>query len=349
MKSNCKVIQENIEYKNLNGIRRRYDIIEVDGIKITRGKEDKLFAEKYRPRKIFDLITTSSIRAFFEECIKKGSMPHTLLYSQKGGLGKTSSSQVMTHELDCEFMTLSANIERGIQAVKDKLIPFCSQKAMFGKNKMACIEEIGDATAQQIDSLKSVIDKYSGNMNIIITTNSLGNISQPLRTRFKIIDLNNFTDEETKDMTMQLFKRIKAILDIEEIEYSMEDIKYLYTKFKFSFREILMAIDGNVIDGKLNLQGINEDKTSLNDILEMINKKDYKGLASSSDSVNVIQFLEELNNEYLNILGDMSMIPNLIIIMNELQNSLLKNPAFPGLTFVKCCHDMIRENISFRV
>ncbi len=151
------------------------------------------------------------------------------------------------------------------------------------------------------------------------------------------------------EMLSQLFKRIKAILDIEEIEYSMEDIKYLYTKFKFSFREILMAIDGNVIDGKLNLQGINEDKTSLNDILEMINKKDYKGLASSSDSVNVIQFLEELNNEYLNILGDMSMIPNLIIIMNELQNSLLKNPAFPRLTFVESCHDMIRENISFRV
>lgn len=349
MKENCNVLEKDIEFKNLNNIRRKYDIIEVNGTKVTQSKQEKLFVERYRPRKLFDLIIPKSTRDYLDECVRTGIMKHTLLYSQKGGLGKTSISQVMVHEMDSDFKTLSANIERGISAIKDILVPFCSQRAMYGKTKLALIEEIGDATAPQVDSLKSVIDKYSGNMNIIITTNSLGNISQPLRTRFKIIDFNNFSDEETKDMTVQLIKRLKAILDIENISYTPQDIQYLYSKYKFSFREILMAIDTSIIDGVLNLQAVNDDKTSLNDILTMINNKDYKGLASSSDAVNVIQFLEELNSEYLNVLTEMDKIPSIIMIMNELQNTLLRNPAFPGIVFVKSCNDMIRENITFRI
>lgn len=350
MKENCKILEDDVEYTNLNKIRRRYSIIEVDGTKVTRATGERTLSERYRPRKIFDLVLPEEHINYLTERVKLKNLNNLLVYSQKGGLGKTSMSQVLTHEMGSEFITLRANIERGIQAVKDSLVPYCKTKAMNGKGKIACIEEIGDATTAQVDSFKSLSEDYSSNITFIITTNSLANISQPLKTRFKIIDLNSFTAEEKKYMTVRLIKRIKAILDIEDISYTPEDIKYLFNKYQFSVREIMMAIDSSIVNGKLDLKTTEDNnKTTLYEILEMINNKDFKSIASSADAVNHLQFLEELQASYLDILGSLEMIPGLIMIMNELQNSLLRNPAFPGITFVKCCNDMIRENINFRI
>lgn len=349
MKSNCKIIEKDVEYRNLSNIKNKYDVIEVDGIKITRNNDETDWMEKYRPRKLYDLVIPDDVRAYFEECIKTGEMKNTLLYSQKGGSGKTSISQVMTHEMKCEFLTLSANLERGIQAVKDKLQPFSSRKAMFGDKKMVCIEEIGDATVAQIDSLKSIVDKYTSNMNIILTTNSMGNISQPLRTRFKMIDFNSYSAEAEKVMMIQVIKRIKAIFDIEDVEYTPQDLNYLFSKYKFSFREMLMAMDTSVIDGKLSLQKVEESKTTLNDVLALTNASDYKGIAAISESVNIIEFLEELKTNYLNMVTDATQIPGLNVILAELQDRLVKNPPFPDICFTKACFDIINYKIQFRI
>lgn len=349
MKNNCKIQEENVEYKNLNNIRNKYDVINVDGVLITRNKKESDWMERYRPRKLFDLIIPDNTRAYLEEVKRTGTMPHTLLYSQKGGLGKTSISQVMTHELNCDFLTISANIDRGIQAVKDKVVPFSAKKSMYGGKKLCCIEEIGDATAAQVDSFKSVIDAYSSNMNIIITTNTMGNISQPLRTRFKIIDFNSFTEEETMSMMVQTLKRVKTILDIENIEYTPEDLNYLYSTYKLSFREMLMAMQSSVIDNKLVLQKVQESKTTLNDILNTVNNGDYEGIAKSAEGVNVIEFLEELKTNYLTLLSDAKQIPSLNMILVELQDRLVRNPAFIDICFTKACFDMIQAKMKFRV
>jgi len=342
-------IEKNVEYTNLSKVRRRYDVYELNGMKITRSANEPVWEERYRPRKIYDLIMPSNVTNQLEEYIKQGDMKSLLLYSQKGGFGKTSISQVMTHELDSDFLTLSANIERGVAAIKDKVVPFSQTVSMYGDRKIVCIEEIGDATPAQVDSLKSVLDRFASNVSIIITTNSMSNISQPLRTRFNVVDLNIIPKEDIQQMTIKTILRIKSILQIEGVDYSDEDIKYLFSTYKFSFREIVNKLQNSVINGKLVISKSEISSTSTNEILKLINDKNFKRIAELSMGVNHSEFLEHLNNDYLNLLQDANNIPALIMIMNTLQESLTKNVAFPNISFVKACIDMISQKINFKV
>lgn len=342
-------IEKNVDFTNLSNVRRKYDVYELNGIKLTRSANEPVWEERYRPRKIYDLIMPSKVTKQLEEYKNQGDLKSLLLYSQKGGLGKTSVSQVMIHELGADFLTLSANIERGVAAIKEKVVPFAQNLSMFGDRKIVCIEEIGDATPAQVDSLKSVLDRYASNVSIIITTNSMSNISQPLRTRFNIIDFNTIPTEDIQQMTIKTILRIKSILQIEGVEYTDDDIKYLFATYKFSFREIVNTLQSSVIDGKLVLSRNAISSTSTNELLKLINDKDFKRLAELSMGVNHSEFLEHLNNEYLNLLQDANHIPAIIMIMNTLQESLAKNVAFPNIAFMKACIDMINQKLMFKV
>jgi len=358
MKDNVTLQQEKVEYKKLNGRRSKYNIYEVNvqfpgqaeaKVQVSKDLTDGPFEEKYRPRIFSDLVIDDDIISQFKEWKERDSLPHILLYSQAGGTGKTSISQVLVNETKADFLCISANIDRGIAAVKDKIVPFSQNVSMFGDRKIVSVEEIGDSTTAQIDSLKSVIDMYSNNTSMILTTNSLGNISQPLRTRFKIIDFNKIPDEKVQALNKKLLYRICAILDIEGIEYSFQDIGFLMKKFKFSFREIMLALDTSVVNNKLEIAKVDEASADMNEILQAINSKDLIHIASISEKVNHIQFIESLNINYLTIITKADNIPAFIMATNTFQISLNSNVPFPGISFVVYCNELMNNNVEFRL
>ena len=99
MKENVKLIKENVEYKMLNGIRRKYNLYQVDNTIVTRDcSMDMQFDERYRPRTIDEIIMIEQHKKQFRGWIKKGIIPDTLMYEPKGGTGKTTMSQVLADE-----------------------------------------------------------------------------------------------------------------------------------------------------------------------------------------------------------------------------------------------------------
>ncbi len=350
MKENVKLLKENVEYKMLNGVRRKYNLYQVDNTIVSRDcSMDMQFDERYRPRVIDEIIMIEQHKKQFRGWIKKGIIPDTLMYEPKGGTGKTTMSQVLAQETNADFLCLSANINRGISAITEKVVPFCENKTMLGTRKLVFIEEIGDATSAQVDSLKSVIDKYSSNVSLILTTNSLANISPALLKRFKLFDFSKFTEDQTKELTLQVFNRIKAILDIEGVEYTQQDIVYVLKKYKLSFREIIRTIGISIFDNKLDIEKMEATLASNNDIFKGVNDQDYDKLAELSSKVNPMQFLEDLNNNYIMYLTDKSMIMPFIMSLNVFQNEMNSNVPFPTLSFMNFCSSMIRDGIKFKV
>lgn len=87
------------------------------------------WVEKYRPRRIEQLIQHNRIKQVFQTIKKTGDMPHLLLFGP-AGTGKTSSAFALTRELfgptlsKHRVLELNASDSRGIKVVRNKISNF---------------------------------------------------------------------------------------------------------------------------------------------------------------------------------------------------------------------------------
>lgn len=351
MKENVKLTKENVPYRKLNKMRSTYDIFEVDGIQVTRDKTDMNLSERYRPREVFDLNISNTNEALLQGFIDKRHLPDLVLYSIQGGTGKTSISQVLSNKLGFETMSIPCNINRGLDVIKKDVVQFSQNLSMLGDKKIVSLEEIGDMTTTAVDSLKSVIDNYNQNVHLVITTNSLANISGPLMSRLTLVDFNNMTDDEKKEIMLKSFKRLKAILDIEDIEYQSQDLQMYFKTYFPKFRTMMLRLETSIVNGKLVFQKT-EDTTDYNEVLELINNGSssaLQSLASISEKINQVDITTWLSSNYLTIIDKPDNIAAFIMILNTMQEAINKNVPFLSISFMVMCSSLIKENIKFRV
>ncbi len=353
MKENVKLVEENVEYKMLNGFRKKYNLYKVkigsEEVSVTRDTSIEMnFTEQFRPRVLDELIMVEAYKKRFRSWINQKIIPDVLMYEPLGGVGKTTTTQVLINESKSDFLCLSANINRGVSAIRDEVVPFCENKTMYGDRKLVSIEEIGDATSAQVDSLKSVFDKYNSNVSLILTTNSLSNITTPLKKRFEFFDFSKYTKEQEQELTKQTYLRVMAILAVQGVDYEMADIKYVVGKYKLSFREIIKTIGNSIVDNKLDIQKTAEGTIENKEIFQAINNKDIEELVKLSDKINPIHFLEDMSLHFTNYLKSAEYIMPFIINLNTYQNEINSNVPFPNISFLNFCTTLTQDGISFK-
>jgi replication factor C small subunit len=123
-----------------------------------------------------------SIREYFENTLKTKEIPHLLFYGPPGG-GKTTLAKILVKELDAVYRYINASDERGIDSIRDKIIPFAQTKSIDGKIKIIILDEIDGQTGEAMRALRNVMEEYSGNLRFIMTANYKNKIISPLKSR----------------------------------------------------------------------------------------------------------------------------------------------------------------------
>ena len=93
------------------------------------------FSEKYRPRKIKDLILDNIISNKINNIVVNKDIPN-IIFTGKSGIGKTSTihaiaRQIYPREYHDSISELNASDDRGIKSVHDTIINFCKRKVEF--------------------------------------------------------------------------------------------------------------------------------------------------------------------------------------------------------------------------
>lgn len=102
-------------------------------------KRHDIWVEKYRPKRIRDLILPEKYLKKFEEYSKNPT--NILMVSLNPGTGKTSTLNAIIKETGTESLFINASLENGIDTLRGKISQFASTESLNGKPKIVVLDE----------------------------------------------------------------------------------------------------------------------------------------------------------------------------------------------------------------
>lgn len=165
------------------------------------------WVEKYRPKKLDDVIGHTEVVERLKAYVKKKSLPHMLL-AGKAGTGKTSSVLAMARELygdainEC-FLELNSSDERGIDTVRGKIKDFARTLPISDVCfKIILLDEADSLTDDAQQALRRTMEKYSSNTRFALNCNYSSKIIEPIQSRCAVFRFTPMSDDEiTKIIT----------------------------------------------------------------------------------------------------------------------------------------------------
>lgn len=240
---------------NLLTLSAKYDRFKTKEIKMITYND--LFAEKYRPKTLNDMVLTPDVRTFFEEIFSKPepTIPNLLFRGRPGG-GKTTLARIIADKLGWEKLELNASSENGIDTIRGKVIGFSETMSLNGKMKLVLFEEAdglssGSGTgssAQQM--LKNLIEDSSDRVRYIMTVNDVSKIDAPIKSRMQEFLIRPPDPSESKD----ILKLLATIMKKEDIKLGdADDLNRLIAKYYPDIRKMLNVLQqqSNNTDRKL--------------------------------------------------------------------------------------------------
>lgn len=236
-----------------------------------------LLWEKWRPKKIEDIILLPRIRKHFEDGINGN-----YIFYGHFGTGKTSLARILIgkYTKDKPFLELNSSLFTSIDVLRNQIEDFCKFTPMMSGDsdiKYIFLDEFERVSAQFQDAFKAFIEKYNKNVRFIITTNHINKISDGIKSRIPQINFDCQNVEEERFLKKEMFSRIKnVILKEEGIDISKEDLVAIITKKFPDFRSIMVELQNFISTGELSNQYSSVSNKVKTELFELIYKYDLE-------------------------------------------------------------------------
>lgn len=268
--------------------------------------KEMIWQEKYRPVSVKDVITPFTDQ-ILNAMSKPMSIQNFIFYSRRGGTGKTSMSKAIVNDLKCDYLNLNASDERSIDTVRTKVKEFMLTKSSNPNCKKCIIMDEGEKlTKDAADALKNMLEEYSANCFIILTTNNINKIPEPLQTRFKILE---FVSPDK----VEVYAYLKNICEKENLISTNEGLNKLIDIHYPSIRKMINHLQDLFNQKKsISIENILKDSELYDSLWNLILQQDYvkakiKILEEGIDC-------EELNNYIFENIGKLDLIKEIKIV-----------------------------------
>jgi DNA polymerase III delta prime subunit len=240
-------------------------------------RDDFLWTEKYRPKKIEDCILTENIKKTFNDFLTKGEIPNLLLCGPPG-VGKTTVAKALCNELGVDFYVINGSDEgRFLDTVRNQAKNFASTVSLqgTGKHKVIIIDE-ADNTGNDVQLLlRANIETFHKNCRFIFTCNYKNKIIEPLHSRCAVVEFG-IKGKEKAQLAGSFFKRIQDILDAEGIKYDQKVLAELINKHFPDWRRVLNECQRYSVGGEID-SGVlaSFSDISVNDLIIHLKSKNF--------------------------------------------------------------------------
>jgi len=216
-----------------------------------------LLSERWRPKKLEDVILLPRIKKLFEN-----GLNNNFVFYGHFGTGKTTLSRILIgkYTKDKPFLEINSSFYTSIETLRTKIDEFCS-KVYIGFDlekeidkdeiKYVFLDEFERTSIQYQDALKAYIEEFSKkNVRFIFTTNHINKVSAGIRSRLIEVNFDCQSPEEERYLKQELYKKIKnEICPKEGFDIPKDDLVKIINKKFPDFRSILIELDNFKLTG----------------------------------------------------------------------------------------------------
>jgi len=183
----------------------------------------EIWTEKYRPKKLEDVIDQTHVLDKLKGFVKAKNIPH-LLFAGPAGTGKTTCALAISKELfkdvwNKNLLELNASDERGIDTIRTKVKDFARTKPLGDfPFKIILLDEADALTKDAQQALRRTMESYSKNCRFILDCNFSSKIIEPIQSRCAVF---RFRPLDSKEIT----KYVQKIVDAEKLKADKKTIE----------------------------------------------------------------------------------------------------------------------------
>ena len=240
-----------------------------------KGGIKMLWTEKYRPKKLTEVIGQEHFTSDARGWIEENNMPNLLLYGNPGN-GKTGAGLVIGREIlgdsfEDNFIEVNASDDRRLENVRTT-IKNIAQSGTIGDApfRIVLLDEMDGMTTDAQNALKRIMERYASNVRFIITCNDRNKIIFALQSRCANYHFKPLSNEAVLEV-------LTSILQGEEItKFSQDELhSFIYVMNGDMRRAITELQAAKASNSTLKMQldaGLNEYKKLL---MKIINKDNF--------------------------------------------------------------------------
>ena len=239
-------------------------------------KEQFLWVEKYRPRKLDDCILPDDQLKTFREFVATGEIPNMLLCGS-AGVGKTTIARAICEELECDYIIINGSEESGIDVLRTKIREFASSVSFGGKTKVVILDEADYLNPNSTQpALRAFIEEFANNCRFIFTCNFKNRIIAPLHSRTAVIEFK-LTKADRPKMAGRFMKRLSDILATENVAFDEKVVAEVLKKHFPDYRRVLNELQRYSVSGTID-EGIlvNVQEVNMKELVSSLKSKDFK-------------------------------------------------------------------------
>ncbi len=233
--------------------------------------EQVIWAEKYRPPKLIDVINQKHVVERLNAFVKEKNIPH-MLFAGSAGTGKTTCALAIAHELYGKnwrqhILELNASDERGINIIRGKVKDFARTKSIGEiPYKIIILDESDSLTPEAQQALRRTMESFTSVSRFILIANYSSRIIDPIQSRCTVFRFKTLSEVDVK-------KYIVRIVNGEKLKITEDGIKAVIEISEGDLRKVANLLQTSSTLGKKISEKIVYDvasKAKPTDVKEML-------------------------------------------------------------------------------
>jgi len=257
--------------------------------------EFEVWAEKYRPESLKDVINQTHVTERLKAFVKGKNVPHCL-FAGTAGTGKTTCGLAMAYDLygknwRANVLETNASDERGIDVVRHKIKDFSRMKAIGNvPYKLVILDEADALTRDAQQALRRTMENFTRTARFVLICNYSSRIIDPIQSRAAIFRFKPLSEGDQK-------KFVDRIVKGEKLKISKSGIEGVLALAEGDLRRVANLLQASASLKKNITEDVVYEAASMakpkdvEDMLKLVMKGNFKDARKKLNEMILIQGL----------------------------------------------------------